>query len=73
MREDVRGTLSGSPSLLRVGHRDAEGAHLGKLTQQAEGDGSRSATHLQDEGATLGSHCTGTLGHLLQDPFNQLL
>lgn len=53
--------------------RGAEGAHLGQLAQQAEGDGSRPTAHLQDEGAALGSHRTGLLGHLLQHPLDQLL
>lgn len=69
----VGGSMSGSPSPFRVVHWDAKGAHLGKLTQQAEGNSSRSTAHLQDEGAPLGSHHTGAPGHLLQHPFNQLL
>lgn len=47
--------------------------HLQELAQQAKGDGSRSAAHLQNEGAALGSHCTRPLGHLLQHPLNQFL
>lgn len=55
------------------GWRDAEEAHLGQLAQQAEGDSSRPTAHVQDEGATLGFHRMGLLGHLLQHPANQLL
>lgn len=33
-------TVSASHSLPRVGWRDAYGAHLGELAQQAEGNGS---------------------------------
>lgn len=66
------GTVSTSLSA-QGGWRDAEDAHLGQPAQQAEGDSSRSTAHIQDEGATLGFHRMGLLGHLLQHPVNQLL